>query len=179
MPSTILYICALYKQKIDADKESKEGAPPAHASVGAGGHMPGAPLPGLPRQGQGEGKRYAPPRRPHRRARDGGAPPSGHLGAVPAPFRGGRAAGDGLPGAVHRDPGSRCPADVTGVASARQAVRAPLRPSGYRGKHALKFPRKYPYGLFACGGGGLLFLHHNRLQAEFASLCRPVAAMRI
>jgi hypothetical protein len=37
---------------VRADKESKEGALPAHASVGAGGHMPGAPLPGLPLQGQ-------------------------------------------------------------------------------------------------------------------------------
>ncbi len=47
VPSTILYVCALYKQKIDADKGSKEGAPPARASVGAGGRMPSVPL-GLP-----------------------------------------------------------------------------------------------------------------------------------
>jgi len=40
------------QEKTDADKESKEGAPPARASVGAGGHMPGASPPGLPLQGQ-------------------------------------------------------------------------------------------------------------------------------
>jgi len=60
-----VHMCTI-QAKIDADKESKEGAPPAHASVGAGGHMPGAPLPGLPLQGQGGGKRYAPPRRCNR-----------------------------------------------------------------------------------------------------------------
>ena len=54
-----VHMCTI-QAKIDADKESKESAPPAHASVGAGGHMPGVPFPGLSFQGyeRESGTRY-------------------------------------------------------------------------------------------------------------------------
>jgi hypothetical protein len=44
----ILYICALYKKKIDEDKDNQAGAPPARASVDAGRSSPVALLPSLP-----------------------------------------------------------------------------------------------------------------------------------
>jgi hypothetical protein len=54
MSSTILYICAVYKQKYavrirNAKKVRHRLRAAAHCT---GGHMPGAPLPGLPRQGK-------------------------------------------------------------------------------------------------------------------------------
>ena len=41
-------------RKFDEDKESKEGTPPARASVDMGGHLPVALLPGCPLQGKEE-----------------------------------------------------------------------------------------------------------------------------
>src|SRR5262249_22734085 len=96
------------KKKIDADKESKEGVLPARASVGAGGHMPGAPLPGPPPPGAGEGKRYAPVLAAATAARfppgcsgaaghgPGRAPPSG--GRRRGPAAGGRGGAPGCSG---------------------------------------------------------------------------------
>ena len=53
MSSTILYICALYKQKIDADKDSQAGAPPACAAVDAGSSMLWHACPAFPCEGGG------------------------------------------------------------------------------------------------------------------------------
>jgi len=92
--STLLYICAVYKQKYAVRiRNAKKVRHCLRAAARCtGGHMPGAPLPGLPRQGkERQAVRATSPRQPRSSAaalcsRHGQAAPlspPGHASAAP------------------------------------------------------------------------------------------------